>query len=157
MEALIRSRSEGECRKVATQQSDMEGYPKITANDEMDDQLDDLNEAFPLDIIGGGLPLAQWGVIRHQGPSRQLVKKALPTMGKALCLLREYFDSFNAVVPLFNEDDFMDKFFHQHTAEPLADVSWWAALNVALAIAYRMRGMRTLQTTELNLKACGFM
>jgi hypothetical protein len=58
MEALIRSRSEGECRKVATQQSSMEGYPKTTANDEMDDQLDDLNEAFPLDIIGGGLPLA---------------------------------------------------------------------------------------------------
>jgi hypothetical protein len=157
MEALIKSRSEGDCRKVATQQSNMEGYLKITANDEMDDQLDDLNEAFPLDIIGGGLPLTQWGVIKHQGPSRQLVKRPLPTMEEALCLLREYFDSFNTVVPLFSEDDFMDRFFHQRTAEPLADVSWWAALNVALAIAYRMRGMRTLQTTELNLKACGFM
>src|SRR5271155_177464 len=77
MEALIRSRSEGERRKVATQQSDVKWYLKITANDGMDDQLDDLNEAFPLDIVGGGLPLAQWGVIKHQGPSRQLVKRPL--------------------------------------------------------------------------------
>ena len=149
MEALIRSRSEDESWKVATQQSNMEGYPKATANDEIDD---DLNEVF-----GGGLPPAQWGVINPQGPSRQLVKRPLPTMEEALCLLREYFDSFNTVVPLFNEDDFMDKFFLQYTAEPLAEVGWWAALNVALAIAYRMRGMRTLQTMELNIKACGFI
>src|ERR1700739_953793 len=119
MEALMRRRSEGECRKVATQQSNMEGYPKITANDEMEDQLDDLNEAFPPDIIGGALPLTQWGVIKHQGPSRQLVKRPLPTMEEALCLLREYFDSFKTVVPLFNEDDFMDQFFHRHTAEEI--------------------------------------
>lgn len=157
MEALVRERSNGGCQEVATRQANLDGYPEITANVEMDDLLGDPNEVFPLDIIGGGFPLAQWEVIRHQGPSRQLVKRPLPTTEDALCLLREYFESFNTVVPLFDKDDFMDKFFHQHTAEPLADSGWWAALNVALAIAYRMRGMRTLQTTEVNLKACGFM
>jgi hypothetical protein len=123
----------------------------------MQNQLDDSDTAFSLNRSDARSLAAQWKLIKYQGPSRPLVKRPLPSMEEALSLLQEYFETFNTLFPLFNEDEFMQRTDWDYSAEPLADVAWWAALNVALAIGCRLRGMRTLQATELSRKAYGYM
>jgi hypothetical protein len=113
----------------------------------MQNQLDDSDTAFSLNRSDARSLAAQWKLIKYQGPSRPLVKRPLPSMEEALSLLQEYFETFNTLFPLFNEDEFMQRTDWDYSAEPLADVAWWAALNVALAIGCRLRGMRTLQAT----------
>lgn len=158
MEALIKSSPEDAGQGSTVSRSTRVASSNIiSADDETQGQLDNPDAAFSLATIGAGLTSTQWRLTKHEGPSRQLVKRPLPTIEEALSLLQEYFGSFNNVFPLFNEDEFMDRVCHQYTAEPLADIGRWVALNVVLAIACRMRGMRTLQATELNLQSSGYM
>jgi hypothetical protein len=96
-------------------------------------------------------------LIKHQGSSKKFVKWPLPSVVEASSVLQEYFQSFNSIFPLFDEREFMERMNYDYDMEPLANVGWWAAINVALAIGYRMRGMRTLQAREFNVKSYGYM
>lgn len=156
MESLLQSTNEAAQKDSAIELQD-NAISATTTVPEGDghDQFDNLNEDFPLEIVDNWAPPTQWRVIKHQGPSRQLVKRPLPSWEEALSLIREYFETFNRIIPLFNEEDFMERMQNDYIVDPLADIGWWTALNVVLALAYRMRSIRRLQIAELNVKACG--
>lgn len=129
----------------------------FSPNNRLRTQLSGLDDTLFLDYGEIGPPPGHWSIISHQGPSRQLIKRPLPSMEEALSLLQEYFDTFNSLFPLFDQREFMERIEYGYNVDPLSDVGWWAAQNIALAIGSRMRGMRTLQATDLNRKACGYM
>jgi Fungal specific transcription factor domain/Fungal Zn(2)-Cys(6) binuclear cluster domain len=156
MESLLQSTKEAAPKDSGFElQNKAIGSTIMAIDDDADDQTDNM-EAFSLDLVGDEVPTSQWKMIRHQGVSRQLVKRPLPSLEDALSLLQEYFGTLNQIIPLFDEEEFMERLQYQYIFEPLADRGWWAALNVALALAYRMRSMRTLRT-EFNRKACEHM
>lgn len=66
----------------------------------------------------------------------------LPPLDEACVLLREFFDGLNTVFPLFDEKSFMNAVSERYDIHYSGDPPWWAALNVALSLAYRMRVMR---------------
>ncbi|PYH86689.1 hypothetical protein BO82DRAFT_324914, partial [Aspergillus uvarum CBS 121591] len=63
----------------------------------------------------------------------------LPSKPLVLELVGEYFDSFNSFTPLFNSISFMRLLDRQFSWNPDNSPSWWGALNVVLAFAYRHR------------------
>lgn len=67
------------------------------------------------------------------------VYKELPPRDECFSLLREFFENFNGIFPLFHEPTFMHLVDRQYSSEPYDGSGWWASLNVALAIAYRTR------------------
>ncbi|KAI5291844.1 hypothetical protein KEM52_000056 [Ascosphaera acerosa] len=69
------------------------------------------------------------------------VFKPLPPREEALSLLRDYFENFNCVFPLFHEPTFMHLAERQYSRDPYEGSGWWASLNVVLAIAHRLRVM----------------
>jgi hypothetical protein len=155
MESLLRSTKEAAPQDSGFElQNNAIGSTIMSTDDDADDQVDNI-EAFSLDPVSDELPTMQWKMIKHQGPSRQLVKRPLPSLEDALSLLQEYFGTLNKIIPLFDEKEFMERVQYQYIFEPMADLGWWAALNVALALAYRIRSMRTLQTVGFNRKGCG--
>jgi len=58
-------------------------------------------------------------------------------------MLGHYFEYFNSSLPLFHEPTFMHLVDMQYSDSPYAGSGWWACLNVALAIAHRMRVLKT--------------
>lgn len=55
--------------------------------------------------------------------------------------------------PLFHEPTFMHLVERQYSREPYEGSGWWASLNVALAIAHRLRVMSNLVPHEEDKKA----
>ncbi|KAJ4854396.1 fungal specific transcription factor domain-containing protein [Trichoderma breve] len=56
-----------------------------------------------------------------------------------MALIRSYFNSYNRIVPLFDEDDFMNKFAELDMDQIRADAAFWTATNVMCAIALRQQ------------------
>lgn len=81
----------------------------------------------------------------------------LPTKQEAMSLLQDYFDNFNCMFPLFHRPTFMHLLERQYSKDPYAGSGWWASLNVALAIAHRLRVMSNLVPHEEERKAWGYM
>lgn len=67
------------------------------------------------------------------------VFKPLPSQADCLSLLRDFFDQFNQMFPLFHEPTFLHLVTRQYSNDPYKGSGWWASLNVALATAYRLR------------------
>lgn len=63
----------------------------------------------------------------------------LPAKEEAISLLKLYFEHCNAMFPLFHEPTFMHLAEKQYSHEPFEGSGWWACLNVAMAISFRMR------------------
>jgi hypothetical protein len=63
------------------------------------------------------------------------VFKALPGKAECRALLGVYFRHFNQLVPLFNEESFMELIDNASTPTPYKSSGLWASINVALAIA----------------------
>ena len=63
----------------------------------------------------------------------------LPSLEETYSLLRDFFENFNAIFPLFHEATFMRLVDLQYSGRPCASSGWWASLNCALAIAHRLR------------------
>ncbi|KAK7749753.1 hypothetical protein SLS53_000332 [Cytospora paraplurivora] len=81
----------------------------------------------------------------------------LPPKQEATSLLHDYFDNFNCMFPLFHRPTFMQLLEMQYSKDPYAGSGWWASLNVALAIAHRLRVMSNLVPHEEEKKAWGYM
>jgi hypothetical protein len=81
----------------------------------------------------------------------------LPPRDEALSLLKDYFENFNCMFPLFHEPTFMHLVNRQYSRDPFDGSGWWASLNVALAIAHRLRVMSQLVPKEEDKKAWGFL
>ncbi|KAK2737248.1 hypothetical protein FQN57_000415 [Myotisia sp. PD_48] len=81
------------------------------------------------------------------------VFKPLPPKEEALSLLRDYFENFNCMFPLFHEPTFMHLVERQYSRDPYEGSGWWASINVALAIAHRLRIMSNLVPQEEDKKA----
>ncbi|KAL1881882.1 hypothetical protein Daus18300_000936 [Diaporthe australafricana] len=81
----------------------------------------------------------------------------LPPKHECVSLLQDYFDNFNCMFPLFHRPTFMHLVERQYTKDPYSGSGWWASLNVALAIAHRLRVMSNLVPHEEDAKAWGYM
>ncbi|KAL1959873.1 hypothetical protein VTO42DRAFT_1018 [Malbranchea cinnamomea] len=81
------------------------------------------------------------------------VFKPLPPKEEAISLFRDYFENFNCVFPLFHEPTFMHLVERQYSRDPYEGSGWWASINVALAIAHRLRVMSNLVPQEEDKKA----
>ncbi|KAI9737576.1 MAG: hypothetical protein M1834_009731 [Cirrosporium novae-zelandiae] len=85
------------------------------------------------------------------------VYKSLPPKEEALSLLKDYFENFNCMFPLFHEPTFMHLVERQYSRDPFEGSGWWASLNVALAIAHRLRVMSNLVPKEEDEKAWSYL
>jgi hypothetical protein len=81
------------------------------------------------------------------------VFQPLPPKDETLSLLKDYFENFNCMFPLFHEPTFMHLVEKQYTRDPYEGSGWWASINVALAIAHRLRVMSNLVPQEEDEKA----
>jgi hypothetical protein len=80
----------------------------------------------------------------------------LPSKEKALYLITIFFQGFNAVHPIFDQDTFMSKFDSAYGLDCSdSDPAWWAALNVVLALAYQYQDMPVPDPKE-DLEAWGY-
>ena len=76
-----------------------------------------------------------------------------PSRDEALSLLKDFFENFNCMFPLFHEPTFMHLVDRQYTRTPYEGSGWWASFNIALAIAHRLRVMSNLVPQEEDNKA----
>ena len=83
--------------------------------------------------------------------------KQLPPRDEALSLLKDFFENFNCMFPLFHEPTFMHLVNKHYTKDPYEGSGWWASLNVALAIAHRLRVMSRLVPQEEDNKAWAYL
>lgn len=81
----------------------------------------------------------------------------LPPRDEALSLLKDFFENFNCMFPLFHEPTFMYLVNKHYLRDPYEGSGWWASLNIALAIAHRLRVMSHLVPQEEDKKAWGFL
>ncbi|KAL2417669.1 ABC-transporter-regulating transcription factor [Exophiala dermatitidis] len=81
------------------------------------------------------------------------VFKPLPPKEEALSLFKDFFENFNCMFPLFHEPTFMHLVEKQYSKDPYEGSGWWASINVALAIAYRIRVMSNVVPHEDDQKA----
>ncbi|KAH9901865.1 N-terminal binuclear Zn cluster-containing protein [Xylariomycetidae sp. FL2044] len=81
----------------------------------------------------------------------------LPPKHEALSLLKDYFENFNCMFPLFHQPTFMHLAERQYSSDPYQGSGWWASLNCALAIAQRLRVMSNLVPQEEERKAWGYL
>ncbi|KAI1215065.1 N-terminal binuclear Zn cluster-containing protein [Annulohypoxylon truncatum] len=85
------------------------------------------------------------------------IYRPLPPKPEALSLLKDYFDNFNCMFPLFHQPTFMHLVERQYSNDPYQGSGWWASLNVALAIAHRLRVMSNLVPQEDDDKSWAYM
>ncbi|RFU75153.1 fungal specific transcription factor [Trichoderma arundinaceum] len=85
------------------------------------------------------------------------VFRPLPSKPEAMSLLKDYFENFNCMFPLFHQPTFMHLVERQYSADPYQGSGWWASLNCALAIAHRLRVMSNLVPQEEDDKAWGYL
>ncbi|RMZ90761.1 hypothetical protein DV736_g1999, partial [Chaetothyriales sp. CBS 134916] len=79
--------------------------------------------------------------------------KPLPPKEEAMGLFQDFFENFNCMFPLFHEPTFMHLVEKQYSADPYEGSGWWASINVALAIAYRIRVVSNVVPAEDDQKA----
>lgn len=85
------------------------------------------------------------------------VFRPLPPKPEALSLLKDFFENFNCMFPLFHQPTFMHLVERQYSKDPYEGSGWWASLNVALAIAHRLRVMSNLVPQEEDEKAWAYL
>ena len=77
----------------------------------------------------------------------------LPPRNETESLLKDFFINFNNMFPLFHEPTFMHLVNRQYSRDPYDGSGWWASLNIALAIAYRVRVMSQIAPPDEDRKA----
>ncbi|KAF2183077.1 hypothetical protein K469DRAFT_584141 [Zopfia rhizophila CBS 207.26] len=99
----------------------------------------------------------QWKPDVFQDIFKRRVYKPLPPKNEALSLLKDFFENFNCMFPLFHEPTFMHLVDKHYSKDPYEGSGWWASLNVALAIAHRLRVMSNLVPQEEDEKAWQYL
>lgn len=74
--------------------------------------------------------------------------KALPPKEETLKLIAESFQGFNSPFPLFDQAAFMHRF--ESTEPNTNDPSWWACLNIVLALTHRFRDSTSPDKNEVH-------
>ena len=85
------------------------------------------------------------------------VFKPLPSRQECFALLKDFFENFNCMFPLFHEPTFMHLVDRHYSLDPYEGSGWWASLNVALAIAHRLRVMSNVVGQEEDGHAWGYL
>lgn len=85
------------------------------------------------------------------------VFRPLPTKAETLSLLKDYFENFNCMLPLFHQPTFMHLVERQYSADPYQGTGWWASLNVVLALSHRLRVMSNLVPQDEDGKAWDYL
>ncbi|TVY15369.1 Fusaridione A cluster transcription factor fsdR [Lachnellula arida] len=85
------------------------------------------------------------------------IYRQLPPRNECISLMKDFFENFNCMFPLFHQPTFMHLVDRQYSRDPYEGSGWWASLNVALAIAHRLRVMSNLVPAEEDEKACGYL
>jgi len=88
---------------------------------------------------------------------RRPIFRPLPPKPEALSLLKDYFENFNCIFPLFHQPTFMHLVERQYSSNPYEGSGWWASLNCAFAIAHRLRVMSNLVPQEEDEKAWAYI
>ncbi|KAI5461332.1 fungal-specific transcription factor domain-containing protein [Mariannaea sp. PMI_226] len=88
---------------------------------------------------------------------RRPIFRPIPPKPEAMSLLRDFFENFNCIFPLFHQPTFMHLVEMHYSSEPYHGSGWWASLNVALAIAHRLRVMSNLVPQEEDEKAWAYL
>lgn len=83
--------------------------------------------------------------------------RQLPPKNECVSLLKDFFENFNCMFPLFHQPTFMHLVDRQYSSDPYEGSGWWASLNCALAIAHRLRVMSHLVPQEEDTKAWGYL
>ncbi|KAF2125677.1 hypothetical protein P153DRAFT_369691 [Dothidotthia symphoricarpi CBS 119687] len=99
----------------------------------------------------------QWRPDVFQDIFKRRVYKQMPPKHEALSLLKDYFENFNCMFPLFHEPTFMHLVDKHYSNDPYEGSGWWASLNVALAFAHRLRVMSNLVPAEEDEKAWQYL
>lgn len=99
----------------------------------------------------------QWRPDVFQDIFKRRVYRPLPPKAEALSLLKDYFENFNCMFPLFHEPTFMHLVDKHYSKDPYEGSGWWASLNVALAFAHRLRVMSNLVPQEEDEKAWQYL
>lgn len=99
----------------------------------------------------------QWRPDVFQDIFKRRVYRQLPPKSEALSLLKDYFENFNCMFPLFHEPTFMHLVDKHYSKDPYEGSGWWASLNVALAFAHRLRVMSNLVPAEEDEKAWQYL
>ncbi|KAH8719157.1 fungal-specific transcription factor domain-containing protein [Phaeosphaeriaceae sp. PMI808] len=99
----------------------------------------------------------QWRPDVFQDIFKRRVYKQLPPKHEALSLLKDYFENFNCMFPLFHEPTFMHLVDKHYSKDPYEGSGWWASLNVALAFAHRLRVMSNLVPADEDEKAWQYL
>ncbi|MCJ1312496.1 hypothetical protein MMC25_006170 [Agyrium rufum] len=101
--------------------------------------------------------LAHWKPEVFTDIFRPTVYLRLPLLEESLSLLKDFFENFNCIFPLFHEPTFMHLVNRQYSRSPYIGSGWWASLNIALAIAHRLRVVSNLVPQEEDNKAWGYL
>ncbi|KAM0278652.1 hypothetical protein ACHAQH_005039 [Verticillium albo-atrum] len=88
---------------------------------------------------------------------RRPIFRPLPPKAEALSLLKDFFENFNCMFPLFHQPTFMHLVERQYSNDPYEGSGWWASLNCALAFAHRLRVMSNLVPQEEDDKAWAYL
>lgn len=88
---------------------------------------------------------------------RRPIFRPLPSKPEAMSLLKDYFENFNCMFPLFHQPTFMHLVERQYSDDPYQGSGWWASLNVAFALAHRLRVMSNLVPQEEDEKAWDYL
>merc|ERR1719262_1807367 len=83
--------------------------------------------------------------------------RRLPPKNECLSLLKDFFENFNCMFPLFHQPTFMHLVDRQYSQDPYEGSGWWASLNVALALAHRLRVMSNLVPKAEDEKTWGYL
>ncbi|KAI9680953.1 MAG: hypothetical protein M1829_001033 [Trizodia sp. TS-e1964] len=83
----------------------------------------------------------------------------LPPLEETLSLLKDFFQHFNCMFPLFHEGTFMKRIHKLYSDSKLYQIpaGVWAALNVALAISHRLRVISKSVSPDEDKKAWKYM
>ncbi|KAK4693646.1 hypothetical protein P7C71_g3789, partial [Lecanoromycetidae sp. Uapishka_2] len=100
---------------------------------------------------------AYWKPEVFEDMFKRTVYQRLPPREEALSLLKDFFENFNCMFPLFHEPTFMHLANRNYSQHPYEGSGWWASFNVALAIAHRLRVMSNLVPQQEDRKAWGFL
>ncbi|PKS10715.1 hypothetical protein jhhlp_002472 [Lomentospora prolificans] len=83
--------------------------------------------------------------------------RPLPPKAETLSLLKDYFENFNCMFPLFHQPTFMHLVERQYSDNPYQGSGWWASLNIVLATAHRLRVMSNLVPPEEDEKSWAYL
>ncbi|KAL2673942.1 hypothetical protein Neosp_012388 [[Neocosmospora] mangrovei] len=90
------------------------------------------------------------------GPFSLPTFQELPTKPVALDLVMDTFNSFFRFFPLFDKQDFLQKFDRHYLTSSPSNPGWWACINIVLSLAHRFRSMRMFETGYESAQACGY-